>query len=62
MSIYDDYARSPTKNPYKVAKIKAILSDIAKHPKTGKRDCIVRVYGMRSDYGFALISYLTYKG
>lgn len=61
MSIYSDYAKGRM-TPRKMEKIVAILAYIEKNPGTSRSHCIESVYGMKSDYGYALLAKLNNDG
>lgn len=63
MSIYSDYADLPyDKHPHVLDEAMRILRFIGNVPGTSRSNCIEKVYGRRSDYGFALITRLTHDG
>ena len=63
MSIYSDYADLPyDRYPHVLKEALRILRFIGDDPGTSRSNCIVNVYGKRSDYGFALITRLTHDG
>ena len=63
MSIYDDYADLPYEAyPHILDEALRILRYIGDNPGTSRSNCITKVYGKRSNYGFALLTRLTHDG
>ena len=63
MSIYSDYADLPYEtHPHVLDEALRILRYIGKNPSTSRTNCIIKTYGKRSDYGFAILSRLTHDG